>query len=110
MMRKMMRDDADDDAHHPTMTKAIIDDDARRAGEPRPSLFGRDRERALGLDPRRLERGLQARDLGLRQLAERRPHHGALEAAEEHETLLHAIVHVEEGRRVEGLLQRVEAV
>src|SRR5215218_4644527 len=105
MMPAMTRDDADDDAHHPTMTKAIDEDDARPAGEPRPSLFGRDRERALGLDPRRLERGLQARDLRLRQLHERRAHHGALEAAEEHEALLHTVVHVEEGRRVEGLLQ-----
>ncbi len=58
----------------------------------------------------RLERWLQACDLGLGQLHQRRAHHGALQPAEQDEALLHAVVHVEERRRVERLLHRIEPV
>lgn len=42
------------------------------------------------------------------QWAAQRADDGALDAPEQDEALLHAVVHVEEGRRVEGLLQRIE--
>src|SRR3712207_7259124 len=42
--------------------------------------------------------------------SQRRTHHGPLEPAEDHQRLLHAVVHVEEGRRVEGLGEGIDAV
>src|SRR5262245_18838778 len=75
--------------------------------DPDDASFGGDRERAVGLDAGLLERLLQPGDFGLGKLHQRRAHHGALDAAEQDQAFLHAVVHVEERRRIERLLYRI---
>ena len=49
-------------------------------------------------------------DLGAAELHQRRAHHGARQAAEQHQRLLHAVVHVGPGLGIEHPRQRLDAV
>ncbi len=59
-----------------------------------------------GLDQGRAD----AVDLGTGDLNERRAHHGARQAAEQHQRLLHAVVHVGPWVGVENAGQRIDAI
>ena len=59
-----------------------------------------------GLD----QREANSFDLGCRDLHQRRPHHRARQLAEQHERLLHAVVHVDRRIGVEHLHRRIDAI
>src|ERR1051326_1134696 len=60
--------------------------------------------------PRLEQRLADAGNLGVAELGERRPHDRALLAAEQHQRLLHAVVHVDPWLGIEHPGQRVDAV
>src|SRR5580704_12558272 len=56
------------------------------------------------------ERGPDAADLGVAELDQGRPHHRAREPSEQHQRLLHAVVHVGTGLGIEHPGQRINPV
>src|SRR6266436_7452790 len=61
-------------------------------------------------EPGLRQRRADALDLDVGELDQRRPHHGPRQAAEQHQRLLHAVVHVGPGVGVEHPRQRIDAV
>src|ERR1035437_4898773 len=73
-------------------------------------LLGRKRGGTLRQDVGLTQRLVEPGNLAIAQLAQRRANHGIVDAAQNAQALLHAVVHVTKGRCVEYLRQRVDPV